>query len=68
MLRWLVIAALLIAWSVGATIFCAQHGLLNGFSGVFLRVFAGYGLIIAVSHFILLLLPKMGIGTDPRTG
>lgn len=65
--RWLAVFALLIAWGVGATIFCDQNGMLNGFCGVFLRVLSGYALIIGLTHFILLLLPKCGIGDDPRT-
>lgn len=67
MQRCLIILALLLAWSVGATIFCAHNEMLSGFSGVFLRAFIGYCLIIATSHFILLFLPKIGIGADPHT-
>jgi hypothetical protein len=67
MQRYLIILALLLAWSAGATIFCAHNEMLNGFSGIFLRAFTGYCLIIAVTHFILLFLPKVGIGADPRT-
>ncbi len=66
MYRWLLIITLLIAWGIGATLACAGNGNLSGFGGVFLRVFIGYALIIAISHFICLLLPKFGIGSDPR--
>ncbi len=66
MQRWLLVIALLVTWCVVATLACAGNGLFGGFSGVFLRAFIGYALIIALTHSIFLVLPKIGIGSDPR--
>jgi len=63
----LLIISLLLAVGIGASLACAGSGLLGGFFGVFLGIFIGYTLIIALTHFFCLLLPKLGVGTDPRT-
>ncbi len=63
----LLIIALLLALGIGASLACAGSGLLGGFFGVFLGVFIGYTLIIALSHFVCLLLPSLGIGAEPRS-
>lgn len=62
----LLVIALLLALGIGASLACKGSGLLGGFFGVFLGIFVGYALIIALTHFFCLLLPKFGIGTDPR--
>jgi hypothetical protein len=62
MKRFLLIAALLIAGVVCATWMCAGTGILEGFRGVLLRVLAGYCVLIGLSHFVFLLLPRIGIG------
>ena len=62
----IIIISLLLALGIGASLACKGSGLLGGFFGVFLGVFVGYALIIALTHVFCLLLPRMGIGTDPR--
>jgi hypothetical protein len=62
----LLIIALLSALGMGVSFASAGSGLLGGFFGVFLGVFVGYTLLIALTHFFCLVLPKFGIGTDPR--
>ena len=62
----LLIIALLIAAGIGAALVCQGSGLLGGVFGVFLGCFVGYSLIIAFSHIVYLLLPKMGVGHDSR--
>ena len=62
----LLIIALLAALGLGVSLASAGSGLLGGFFGVFLGVFVGYTLIIAFSHLVCLVLPKFGVGTDPR--
>ena len=62
----LLIIALLAALGLGVSLASAGSGLLGGFFGVFLGVFVGYTLIIALSHFVCLVLPRFGVGTDPR--
>ena len=62
----LLIIALLSALGIGVSLACAGSGLLGGFFGVFLGISIGYTLLIALSHFVCLVLPKFGIGTDPR--
>ena len=66
MQRWLLVIVLLVTWCVFATLACAGNGLFSGFSGAFLRAFIGYALIVALTHAIFLVLPKVGIGSDPR--
>jgi len=63
----LLIIALLVALGFGITLASEGSGLIGGFFGVFLGCFVGYSLIIALSHIVCLLLPKLGIGRDPRT-
>ncbi len=67
MKRFLLVIGLLLAWSIGASCFFAGKCLFNGTCGVFLRAFIGYTLIIALSHFFYLFLPRFGLGSDPRT-
>lgn len=43
----------------GAAHAWASPEVLEGFSGVFIRVFLGYAAIIAVSHFFFLFLPRL---------
>ena len=62
----LLVISLLLALGIGASLACAGSGLLGGFFGVFFGIFVGYTLIIALSHIVCLLLPKLGVGTDPR--
>ena len=64
--RCLFIIFLLLAFGTGATYACSAGRALDDFSGIFLRVFTGYALIIAVTHLVYLLLPRLGIGSDPR--
>jgi hypothetical protein len=66
MRRLLIVIALLFSWVIGATWACAGHGILGDTCGVFLRTLIGYMLIISFSHFTYLLLPKFGLGKDPR--
>ncbi|HTG80721.1 MAG TPA: hypothetical protein VL949_02190 [Geobacteraceae bacterium] len=66
MIRLLFIIGLLLAWCVGATCYFAGKCVFGGFCGVFLRAIIGYTLIIATSHFFYLLLPKFGLGKNPR--
>ena len=60
----LLIVALLLAIGIGASLACKGSGLLGGFFGVFLGIFIGYVLIIALTHFFCILLPKLGVGVD----
>jgi len=62
----LLIISLILAVGIGASLACAGSGPLCGFVGVFLGVFIGYSLIIALTHFFCLLLPRLGVGTDHR--
>ncbi|HEX8961072.1 MAG TPA: hypothetical protein VF775_05830 [Geobacteraceae bacterium] len=66
MKRFLLVIGLLLAWSIGASCLFAGKCLFNGTCGVFLRVLIGYTLIISLSHFFYLFLPKFGLGNDPR--
>jgi hypothetical protein len=62
----LIIISLLFALGIGASLACKGSGLLGGFFGVFLGIFIGYTLIIALTHVFCLLLPRLGVGTDPH--
>ena len=63
----LLVISLLLALGIGVSLASAGSGLLGGFFGVFVGILAGYVLIIALTHLFCLLLPKLGVGTDPRT-
>jgi len=60
--------SLLLAVGIGISLACKASGLIGGFFGVFVGIFVGYALIVALSHLFCLLLPKLGIGDNPRTG
>ena len=66
MLDRLLIIALLLAVGIGATLACHGSGMLGGAFGVFLGCFVGYSLIIAFSHIVYFVLPRVGIGHDSR--
>ncbi len=66
MKREIFFAVMLLAGMAVATWCLAGTPVFNGFSGAFLRVFLGYTVLIALAHFIYFLLPKLGIGHDPR--
>ena len=59
-LRFVIV--LFVAWGIGIYIACAGSSILGSFFGVFVGVFTAFTLIIACSHTLCLLLPKMGIG------
>ena len=60
---WRFVITLFIAWGIGISIACMGSSILGSFFGVFVGVFTAFTLIIACSHTLCLLLPKMGIGS-----
>jgi hypothetical protein len=63
----LLIISLLLAAGIGASLACHGSGMLGGAFGVFVGCFVGYSLIIAFSHIVYYILPRLGIGHDSRT-
>jgi hypothetical protein len=66
MKRWYLILSIFVLWSITASIVAAHTGTFTGFKGTFLRGIIGYVLIIALSHTVLLPLPKMRLRDDVR--
>jgi len=66
MVRGIGSALALLSGAAMATWGLAGTRLFNGFSGSFLRVLLGYAALVGVVHFVYLLLPKLGVGSDPR--
>jgi hypothetical protein len=65
---WRFVIALAGAWGLGISVACLGSDILGSFFGVFVGVFTSFTLIIALSHVLCLLLPKMGIGSARDSG